>query len=328
MTILLIILALPIALLIGCWFAFCTCFYSPASHRASPDELVHGQQYDAVAADIARITGIMKRYTFKEVTIRGYDGTKLYGRYYHLKDSAPVEVIFHGYRSHPFRDCSGGHALSQKLGFNTLVVDQRAHGSSGGTCICFGIKERYDCLQWIHYLNEQYGKDIPIILSGLSMGAATVLMSTSLELPANVACIIADSPYSSPRAIIEKVCADRHYPVTICRPFISLAARIFGNFSLDACTAKEAVRNSKVPILLLHGEADHFVPCQMSLEIAANCASRVEVATFPGAGHGLCYMTDPVRYETVVCNFLQSVPDIRDTMNPDYLAYLRQINGK
>jgi fermentation-respiration switch protein FrsA (DUF1100 family) len=208
------------------------------------------------------------------------------------------------------------------MGFNSLVVDQRAHGKSGSKTISFGIKERLDCLQWIHYLNNRFGDDTPIILSGLSMGAATVLMCASLDLPHNVACIIADSPYSAPGAIIEKVSRDLHYPVCICRPFLHLGARIYGNFHLNECTAKEAVRHAKIPILLIHGEADDFVPCQMSLEIAAQCASRIEVATFPDAAHGLSYIADPIRYERTVCRFLQSIPMLHDKINPEYIGNL------
>jgi fermentation-respiration switch protein FrsA (DUF1100 family) len=166
---------------------------------------------------------------------------------------------------------------------------------------------------------------MPIILSGLSMGAATVLMSAGLDLPKNVSCIIADSPYSSPVAIIEKVCKDQKYPVAICRPFLHLSALIFGGFRLGCCTAKEAVKNSSIPVLLIHGEDDHFVPCQMSLEIAAACASRVEVTTFPEAGHGLSYVTDPVRYEAIVCHFLQSIPSVETAIRPQYIEELNRI---
>lgn len=321
MTLLLVLIAI---LLLGSWYAYNISFFSPKSRRASASDPLKGAQYEEVSENITRISSIMQRIPFEEVTVQNYDGTTLYGRYYHLKDGAPVELLFHGYRSHPYRDCSGGHALSRKMGFNSLVVDQRAHGNSGGHSICFGIKERHDCLQWINYLNNRFGEHTPIVLSGLSMGAATVLMSASLNLPSNVTCIIADSPYSTPSAIIEKVCKDEHYPVLLCRPFLHLGALLYGGFRLNGCTAKEAVSHAKVPVLLIHGEADHFVPCEMSLEIAAHCASRVEVATFPGAGHGLSYMTDPIRYETVICNFLRTIPEIEDAIDPEYIQNLQE----
>ena len=144
------------------------------------------------------------------------------------------------------------------------------------------------------------------------MGAATVLMAANCTLPDNVSCIIADSPYSAPREIIEKVCDDMHYPVILCRPFIHLGALIFGRFRLNALTAKQAVQHANIPILLIHGEEDRLVPCSMSYDIAKHCASCAHVETFPGAGHGLSYLIDPIRYESVIYNFFRSVPTVSD----------------
>ena len=322
MSIFILIIALILLLLGGSWYAYNRAFFAPARKRVSSDAPLIGKQYEAVADHLYRISGIMQRFPFEKVIIKAKDGTELFGRYYHVRDNAPVEILFHGYRSHPYRDCSGGHALARKMGFNTLVVDQRAHGSSGGCSITFGIKERLDCLAWIDYLNQRFGSNAPIILSGLSMGAATVLMASDLNLPPNVACIVADSPYSSPLDIIMKVSKDEGFPPTVCSPFLRLGALLYGGFRLGDCTAKDAVRNAQIPILLIHGEDDRFVPCDMSLEIAANCASRVEVATFPGAGHGLSYLTDPVRYEKVVCRFLGSIPTLKDGIDAEYIRNL------
>lgn len=321
--VILCIVLIALTLLIS-HYTYRIAFYSPQTHRATADDPMKGEQYEAVADNISRISHIMEKIPFEPVTIQSFDGTKLFGRYYHVKDGAPLEILFHGYRSCAYRDCSGGHALSRKMGFNALVVDQRAHGQSEGITITFGIKERKDCLCWIEYANSRFGTQTPVLLSGLSMGAATVLMASGLELPGNVACIVADSPYSAPIAIIEKVCKDMHYPVALCRPFIRLGARIYGSFNLDACNAKEAVSHAKVPILLIHGEADHFVPCEMSGEIAACCASPVTVHTFPDAGHGLSYMVDPVRYERVIYEFLCTIPALSGRISEDFIRQLSE----
>ncbi len=319
MALLITCIAVIILILLISRYTYTVAFYCPADKRNTLDDPLQGEQYEAVAEHIFRISHIMEKIPCEEVSITSFDGCRLHGRYYHVRDGAPLKILFHGYRSCAFRDCSGGHALSRKMGFNALVVDQRAHGSSGGTTISFGIREHRDCLCWTEFANARFGIDTPIILSGLSMGAATVLMAAGLDIPKNVACIIADSPYSTPSAIIEKVCKDLHYPVILCRPFIHLGAWIYGRFFLNSCTAKEAVQHANVPILLIHGEDDRLVPCSMSAEIAAYCASPVTVHTFPGAGHGLCYMVDPVRYEQVVCDFLKSVPQIAGKISDDFL---------
>ena len=242
---------------------------------------------------------------FEPISIFAYDGTRLFARYYHVRDGAPLQIQFHGYRGTALRDFRGGNKLARESGQNTLVVNQRAHGRSGGTAITFGIRERLDCLSWVEYANERFGSQTPIFLSGVSMGAATVLMDSELELLANVVGIIADCPYSSPEAIIRKVChEDMHLPPALAMPFVRLGARLFGHFDLKESSAVQAVGNTTIPVLLLHGEDDRFVPCDMSWNIFDACTGGKTRITFPSAGHGLSYIVDTERYSEAVSQFV------------------------
>ena len=244
----------------------------------------------------------------EQVAITSFDGLRLCGRYYHHRDGAPVMLVFHGYRSMTLRDSTGGYYLSRKMGFNVLAVDQRSHGKSEGHVISFGIMERHDCMSWVSYISERFGKDTPIVLTGLSMGAATVVMATALPLPPNVICVLADCPYSSPKEIICKVCNDEGFPSTVAYPFIKLAAKVFGGFDLEAASAVHAAGESKIPILLLHGDDDRFVPWDMSLKIHNSSNGCTELELFAGAGHGLSYTMWPKRYEQVCYDFFMKFP--------------------
>lgn len=288
-----------------CLFCFFSCFYVSKRTLQDPYGPVHGEQFLEVQEHIYASTRRMDEVSFEAVKIKSFDGLTLYGRYYHLKDGAPVQIMFHGYRSMALRDCAGGFALARRLGMNVLVVDQRGHGNSGGHVTTLGIWERRDCLSWIRYINGRFGRDTPIILSGLSMGASTVIMATALPLPDNVKCVLADSPYSAPDKIIWLVCRSRHIPIKIVYPFIRLAARVFGGFNLEQYSASTAASVSPVPILLLHGDDDHFVPCEMSHEIHELSNGCTKLVTFMEAGHGLSYIIEPERYEQTVCNFLK-----------------------
>ena len=107
---------------------------------------------------------------------------------------------------------------------------------------------------------------------------------------------------------MRKVCrVDMHLPPALVLPFIRLGARLFGHFDIRESDAVRAVKNTGVPILLLHGEDDRFVPCEMSREILDACASNAARHTFPGAGHGLSYVTDPERYTHLVLQFFEQV---------------------
>ena len=233
----------------------------------------------------------------EEITIRSHDGLTLFGRYYRFSDDeSRMEILFHGWRSNTFRDACGGAKIARDAGYNFLVVDQRAHGKSDGNTITFGVKEKYDCLDWVNYAIKRFGPDVRILLGGISMGAATVLMASALPLPKNVCGITGDCGYSSPEAIIRKVCRDMKIPDRLGYPFVRMSARVFGHFSLDGESAVEAVRHAKVPIMLLHGEADDFVPFPMAGEIYDAIASKKQILTVPNAGHGLAYFYDTEYY--------------------------------
>ena len=161
-----------------------------------------GEQYEVFSDVIIKGANNILNAPYEKVMTTSRDGITLAGRYYHVKDGAPVSIIFHGYRSNIGTDCNGGYYLSVKNGYNVLVVYQRAHRESGGKTITFGVKERFDCLDWIAYVNERFGENTPIFLMGLSMGAATVLMAAGLDLPSNVKGIMADCGFSSPKEIL------------------------------------------------------------------------------------------------------------------------------
>ncbi len=240
---------------------------------------------------------------YEAVEITARDGTRLFARYHHGADGAPLEIQCHGYRGVAVRDFCGGNPIAASLGHNTLLIDERAAGRSGGNAITFGIRERFDILDWVAYARERFG-DIPIFLVGVSMGGAAVLMASGEEeLPRSVVGVIADCPYSSPRDIICSVIRMMHLRPALAYPLVTAAARLYGRFSLSECSASEAAARADVPILLLHGECDRLVPCEMSREIAAAAGNRATLLTFPGADHGQSCMSNPPRYERAIADF-------------------------
>lgn len=302
----LLLLLILIAVIIGIsYYAFRVAFLAPphldTNHYYVPDF----DQFNAVHEGIKHSIARMASRPYESITITSFDGSKLFARYYHVADNAPVHIMFHGYKSSSILDCSGASHFAKQLGHNAIVVDQRSHCQSDGKVITFGIKERRDCLAWIQYAIERFGKDVPIMLFGLSMGAATVLMANDLDLPENIKGIIADCPYSSPKEIIIKVSKEMHFPPHIMLPFVWLGGIIFGHFNLFESSAKEAIKTSEIPILILHGNADELVPCDMSKEMLASGAKDITLELFEGAGHGLSYIIHPEKYEKTMVQFIR-----------------------
>ena len=297
------ILFLAAAFALGVLYAYRVAFRSPDSVQNDVFNIPNTEQYQQQRDVMYRMIRDMDAVPCRRVTVRSRDGLTLSARYYHQADGVPMAICFHGYRGTSIRDFCGGGQLCLSHGHNLLLVDQRAHGESEGHVITFGIRERFDCLSWIRWAEEQGAP--AILLYGISMGGATVLMAAGEALPPTVRAVIADSPYSSPEAIIAKVSRDRRLPPVLAMPLIRTAARLAG-FSLAECTVADAVRRARIPILIIHGEDDRFVPCEMSAEIAAANPS-IRRCTFPGAGHGISYMKDTPRYHALVNGFLAEV---------------------
>lgn len=302
MLILLLLIALLAAFLYALHFGYKLAFQYD-DPMASPYDYEDNDQTRKCKAVQDAVIAEFDAVPYEEVSITSHDGLKLTGRYYHVADGAPLEIQCHGYKGNALRDFSGAWRIAKAAGRNVLLINQRCHGGSEGCTITFGILERRDVLGWIAYANNRFG-NIPIVLSGVSMGAATVLMVSGMDLPENVKGIIADCPYDAPSNIIKKVLGqDMGMPVKVVYPLIRLGGILYGKFNLNADSPLAAVRKAAVPILLIHGDDDRFVPYSMSCNIHAAAPEKIGFHTIPGAGHALNYVTDPEGYTEIVNAF-------------------------
>lgn len=222
---------------------------------------------------------------------QSFDDLKLAARYYNNNSSCTI-LLFHGYRSSAAHDFSCAVEMYYKMGLNILLVEQRAHGKSEGKYITFGVNESRDVLSWCEFLNQQF-KPKQIIISGISMGATTVLLSLRLPLPQNVKGVIADCGFTSPADIIAKVGKDSFkINAKPLIPFLNLACKLIGKFSITELSTIETVKLSNLPIMLIHGEKDTFVPCEMTKATFKNCKNNCKIFLSANAGHGTSFLFD------------------------------------
>ena len=290
----------------GCYrFAF----YAPP-RKALPEgaiELPEGAVYEPFREKMEFWIRETRKLPYYSVEITSFDGLKLRGKFYEFAPGAPVEIMFHGYRGNAERDLSGGVQRCFKVRRSALLVEQRCSQGSEGNTITFGIKEHRDCLKWVEFAIDYLGADCKIILTGISMGAATVMMAAGEPLPENVIGILADCGYTSAKEIMFDVMRKMKLPPKLCYPFVKLGAKLFGHFDPDENSPLEAMKRCTLPVIFFHGEDDDFVPCSMSQENFEACASRKKLVTIPGAGHGLSYAVQPQRY----------LQELRDFFGPE-----------
>ena len=266
------------------------------------------EQYNVFRAQSEKMIRDTLSIPYEDVFITSFDGLRLHAKFYAASErKAPVQIMFHGYKSSAERDFCGGLREGIDGGFNVLLVDQRAHGESEGKYLTFGVNERFDCLSWASYAAERFGNDVKIYLYGISMGAATVLMASALPLPKSVSGIVADCGYTSPKAIICSVLRDHHVPAAPVYAVARLGARLFCGFDLHAASAPDALSRSHIPVLFIHGDDDRFVPCRMSREnFEASAAEHKKLLIVHNAGHGLSYMLDRPAYLSALHSFLEA----------------------
>ena len=293
--------------LILSYICFRMAFYASRKRPASEDvlDLPQGDIYAPYRDFMESCAREVRAMPCEEFWITSFDGLQLYGRYFEYAPGAPIELMFHGYRGSAERDLSGGVRRCFRLGHSVLLVDQRCSGKSDGTVITFGIHEHKDCLSWLELIQKRFGKDAKIILTGISMGASTVLMAAGEPLPENVVGVLADCGFTCAREIIKVVIKQMGLPPALSYPFVKLGARIYGHFDLEETSAVAALTRCTVPVIFFHGEEDAFVPCEMSRINYEACASRKMLVTIPGAGHGLSYPVQPERYLNAMREFFR-----------------------
>ena len=189
-------------------------------------------------------------------------------------------ICVHGYSD--TSESVGQYAMvyRDRYGMNVLLPDLRGHGKSEGTYVGYGYHDRLDLIVWVDRILHKDPKAM-ILLHGISMGAATVMMTTGEHLPSNVMACVEDAGYST--------------------------ALVRSGYELGQASPVEAVKRSVTPTLFIHGEADSFIPCSMMKKLFAAAACKKMCLLVKGAKHVESVVVDPEGYWAKVDSFLATV---------------------
>lgn len=265
-----------------------------------------GTFFEEMANELTQFANILEKSDCETVEMISHDGEKLIAHWHEQHGAKRIILAMHGWRSSWARDFSIISDFWHTNDCNVLYVEQRGQNNSGGEYMGFGLMERYDCLDWIHWINENRnpGK-LPIYLAGISMGATSVLMAAGLDLPSNVCGIIADCGFTSPHDIWKHVVEkNMHLPYRglrsamadkFCKQKIQVGSKAYSTI--------DAMKQCTVPVLFIHGTDDHFVPIEMTYANYMACVAPKHLFVVPGAEHGMSYFLDKKGYETEVKRF-------------------------
>ncbi|MBU5361821.1 alpha/beta hydrolase [Enterococcus raffinosus] len=279
-------------------------FYSYAVVPAEKDFLAEGS--DKKSAElIAAEDWFNNKNNRTDWKLTSTDGLKLSAYYLPAeKEQHKTVIIAHGYMGQA-SDMPQYAKIYHDLGYNVLMPDARGHGRSEGDYIGFGWAERKDYLQWINRIVKQDPQS-EIVLHGVSMGAATVMMTSGEKLPDNVKAFVEDCGYSSANGELSYQLKQMfNLPAFPLIPVTSLVTKVrAGYFFGEADTIKQLNKNKR-PMLFIHGDKDDFVPYSMLDEVYNATKGPKEKYVVHGAKHAEALSSDPAMYQQKVTAFLQ-----------------------
>ena len=227
--------------------------------------------------------------------ITSRDGLRLHGIMIPntTSDKKRIAVLIHGYQGSPAFDFSAAARYYYSHGFSLFLPDQRTHGESEGNYITFGSYERYDIVDWCKYIDDITDHQYEFILSGVSMGATTVLLAAAEPDMIKLNYITADCGFTDPQRIFSHVFKQWYHLPTF--PILNIArmlCRKRAKFDFDEFSTLNAVKNLRAPVTFIHGEADDFVTPDNSLDNYEACTGTKALLTVPEAEHGVSYIKD------------------------------------
>lgn len=264
---------------------------------------------DPYETEVAQAEEEFRKIPYEPVTLVSQDGKKLKGRFYKGKEgNRDVFLAVHGCRSRGTKEFCFLHKYYLKAGVSFLVIDLRSHGESEGEYMTYGVKESEDLVLWLSWLLGKCGEDCRIFMHGVSMGAATVLMTAGKRLPDQVAGVVADCGYTSAwDEFAYQLKTSFRLPEKPILPLTNRISKRKADFDIRKASPKEACKHSEIPHLFIHGDADDYVPFYMMDEMFEVCTAPKEKVVVPGAVHARAYHTNVELYEKSLDEFREKL---------------------
>ena len=213
-------------------------------------------------------------------------------------------IVVHGYRA-SVKSVSYLAKRYFEAGYNVVLPYLRAHLGSDYDYSTMGWYERFDIVDWINYIDST-DSNAKIVLHGVSMGAATVMMTTGEKLPSSVVCAIEDCGYTSVYdAYTYKIPKMMKIPAFPCIDIFRRAIKKRVGFDIKEASALEQVKKSNTPTLFIHGSDDTVVPVNMVHELYLCASCEKELLVFKRANHEMSALLYPDKYWGKVWEFIE-----------------------
>lgn len=231
---------------------------------------------------------------------------KLYADVFTSTEKTDVWVVcIHGYTSSPEKMGMYAKVFCEDMKYNVLMPSLNGHADSENPKITMGWDDRLDILDWIDYIVRQI-PDSKIIIHGVSMGAATVMMTLGENLPSNVKCAIEDCGYTSVWDIFDyQIKNVTKIPKSMLIYSVDMVTRLRSKYDFKDASSVEQLKKSSTPTLFIHGEKDTFVPYYMLDAVFQAAKGDKEKVSIPDAIHARSCCVNPQLYWGSIKNFVK-----------------------
>jgi len=248
-------------------------------------------------------------YNFTEFSVESDFGYTLNGVYFKGTDPKKTVVFAHGH-TWTWHGMVKYFPTYVKRGYNVVAYNHRYHGNSGGKCCTAGFFEKRDLLKMADWVFTQFPKTKIFGAMGESLGAATVLQYMPLDK--RLTFDHADCPYSDANELYQHQMRQYHLPSFLKSITINFCNRYFKrncDFSLNQVSPIRDFMQSSVPLLLVHGDSDNYVPTSMSVTLAEKRQPLFPTTLLlvEGAVHAKALAANPVLYKKTLEKFLDDV---------------------
>jgi len=253
-------------------------------------------------ADVAQLP-----FPVEPVAFPAADGVVLRGWFVRAAADAPVILLGHGYPANREQMIPQAAFLYQ-AGYNALLFDWRAWGSSGGTMTTFGLHEVDDLRGAMDYLSARPDLQHPRFGGlGVSLGAGLMLIGAAHDH--RLEAVISDSTYP----VIEPMFGQwnsiglRIWPYRLTfAPLAEPTANLLLDRRLaDLDPLKQVANVSPSALLLIHAEHDHngLTPLSGAREMFAAAREPKALWISPLGDHATIAAANPDAYRAQVVGF-------------------------
>ena len=203
---------------------------------------------------ISSITPRDLKMDYQDVSFKTADGLTLRGWYIpSAKSTEKTLILLHGYPADKGNILPALAFLHED--FNLLLFDFRYLGKSEGSYSTAGAKEVEDLLAAIQFLKTRGIKEVGVW--GFSMGGAVALMA--IEKAPEIRAVISESSYASLAAMALELLRIPllNYPIAY---LVGVWAKLFLGIDVREASPADRIRNTTLPILLIHSSADAVIP--------------------------------------------------------------------